>query len=267
LRRANSLPWTSKLLRVLTLILCLSTLAVMSSADTDTYTINYIIPVTANPAPIIASWSNDNTSDDSLVLNVDTGTTIIFNVTADQIISMWSWTSATQINGSGSTDSYAFKTFSNAGIQTVQVYGTNANGSTQEITWMVNVGAIIPELNENDVFISDYNMVKRINNGTVVYKIINLNPVTTAITIDNSSIFYACKNVLYSADKRNGTILYKIVLKRDVTTPILFDNSSIYYGSNNIMYTSDKFNGTILFQNRFGKEIDIYNLNTLYVRR
>lgn len=267
MNRANSSGLKSGLFRVLILISCLSTLVIASSADTDSYTINYIIPIAANPAPVITSWSNDNTSDNSLILTIPKDTTVTFNVTANQIINSWSWTTATQINGSGSTDSYAFKTFTSAGIQTVQVYGTNANGSTQEITWTVNVGEFIPELNEYDVFVSDRNFVYRINNGTIIYKIINQNNVTTPITIDNSSIFYACKNVLYSSDKYNGTILYKIVLKKDITTPILFDNSSIYYGSNNIMYTSDKFNGTILFQNRFGKDIDIYNLNTLYVRR
>ncbi len=267
MNRANSSGLKSRLINVLILISVLSTLATVSSADTDSYTINYIIPAAANPAPVITSWSNDNTSDDSLILTINTGTTVTFNVTANQIINSWSWTSAIMINGSSSSDSYAFKTFTSVGIQTVQVYGTNANGSTQEITWTVNVGEFIPELNEYDVFVSDRNMVYRINNGTIIYKIILIDDVTTPIAIDNSSIYFGSKNIVHSADKKNGTIQYNIVLKNLVTTPILFDNTSIYYGSNNLLYSSDKLNGTITYKNYFGKNINIYNLNTLYVRR
>jgi len=89
--------------------------------------------------PNITSWGNDNTSDDTLSFTVPKNTNITFNATANQTITTWIWTGATQINGSGSEDTYAYKNFTSTGIKTVLVNGTNTNGTTQTVTWTITV--------------------------------------------------------------------------------------------------------------------------------
>lgn len=86
---------------------------------------------------LITSWSNDYTSNNTTSFSVDTGTTVIFNTTANQTISSCTWNGATPINCSGNS-SYASKVFT-TGVNTVQSYSSTANGSSQTITWTVSV--------------------------------------------------------------------------------------------------------------------------------
>ncbi len=87
----------------------------------------------------IISWGNDYTNNGSLSFSAPKNTNITYNVTANHIITTWSWSGATKINGSGSTNSYAYTNFSDAGIHTITVYGENVYGITDIITWTVNV--------------------------------------------------------------------------------------------------------------------------------
>ncbi len=91
------------------------------------------------PKPNITSWGNTNTSNNNLTLTIPRDTNITFNTTSNQTIDTWFWVGSTQINGSNSNESYAFKNFTMTGSQNVSVYGTNVNGSTQTIIWTVNV--------------------------------------------------------------------------------------------------------------------------------
>ena len=109
------------------------------SPDTDSHIWNWSV---APQIPNITSWSNDNTYDNSLTLTVPRNTNVSFNATSNQTMTSWTWTGATQINGSSSNDSYAFKNFTIAGVKTVSVYGINTNGSTQTITWTITVTAL-----------------------------------------------------------------------------------------------------------------------------
>jgi hypothetical protein len=90
-----------------------------------------------NGTPNITSWGNDNTSNATITFSVAKNTNITFNATANQTLTGCTWTGATQINCTANT--YAYKNFTSTGVQIVSIVGSNANGSTQTITWTITV--------------------------------------------------------------------------------------------------------------------------------
>jgi outer membrane protein assembly factor BamB len=92
------------------------------------------------PSPIITSYSNTKTNNASLAINFTRSSNIKFNATANQTIN-WSW-----FKDSVETDHDTLNLNDNqnylinsAGVHNISVIGSNANGSTQMITWTVNL--------------------------------------------------------------------------------------------------------------------------------
>ena len=103
-----------------------------------------------NPSPVITSWSNDNTSNNTLTFTVRQNTNVTFNVTANQTLSTCTWTGATAINCTSSI-SFAYKLFDTVSTNKyVNVSVWNENGSS-ELSWNVKVTGMTPITNlKND---------------------------------------------------------------------------------------------------------------------
>lgn len=89
------------------------------------------------PDPNITSVWNNQTNDSSTSLNIKPDNTIEFGVKSDQEIGTWYWTNADNVDSTNTT-SNATKNFGSSG-GTVEVYGENINGTTNTITWSINV--------------------------------------------------------------------------------------------------------------------------------
>lgn len=87
----------------------------------------------------ITSWGNDNTSNADTTIFVSKNTNVTFNATANQTVTTWTWIGANQINGSGSTNSFAWMNFTTVGLYSVSVRGTNDNGTSNTVTWTISV--------------------------------------------------------------------------------------------------------------------------------
>jgi len=98
------------------------------------------IKVLTIPPPTIISWWNSKTGDNTLTFSAARNEYLLFRADADQVITTWTWSNATQINGTGSTYSYAGISFPVGGSYTVSVSGTNDYGTTQTITWNLTIG-------------------------------------------------------------------------------------------------------------------------------
>ncbi len=94
-------------------------------------------------APSIVSWSNTYTEDDTLDLTVERLSIVEFNVTANQSVN-WDWTNAMQLSGDGESQATAIRGFPHAGLVEVSVWGSNSNGSTQELQWNFTVEDTTP---------------------------------------------------------------------------------------------------------------------------
>ena len=177
--------------------------------------------------PVINSWGNNFTNNDSLSFSVEENTNILFNFTANQSLESYTWAGATNLTGST-----ADHNFSSHGIKQVSVYGTNLNGSTQTITWSINVNDTYPEpsyvfpvSSDNDIYLSQENFVYRIN-GT------------------------------------SGEIIFKMVMQRLIVSNIIIGNDNIYFNSLDTMYSVNKTTGKIINKNRFGQGMKIFSMVT-----
>jgi len=99
----------------------------------DEYSKAVTVGTQENP-PEITSFSPSSTT-----LTVEIGDTVQFSATADQSIDTWFWSGVDSYTGDGSTTTTAEKTFTTPGTATVSVYGVNANGVTQTVTWHISV--------------------------------------------------------------------------------------------------------------------------------
>ncbi|ATZ61378.2 MAG: helical backbone metal receptor [Methanosarcinales archaeon Met12] len=94
-------------------------------------------------SPVITSWGNDFTNDNSTNITVSTGTTVMFNATANETITTWNWTvNSVDQDNNASTFNYTFLSY---GMYNVNVSGTNANGTTPMVTWNVTVELVITD--------------------------------------------------------------------------------------------------------------------------
>lgn len=92
-----------------------------------------LVAIPVNGTPNVTSWGNNYTNNASLSFGAEKGW-IAFNITANQTLTGCTWTGTTQINCTA-----AASNFTTAGSNTVTYQGTNANGSTQLITWTITV--------------------------------------------------------------------------------------------------------------------------------
>lgn len=89
--------------------------------------------------PEITSWGNNRTNDESKELTVNTSEGVRFNATSDQQAGTWNWY---RDNVKQSIDFDNFSTsWDAAGSKTVSVNVTNANGTSETLTWTVTVNA------------------------------------------------------------------------------------------------------------------------------
>lgn len=119
-----------KIILISVLIILLLMIGIAEADDVSTE-INY-------PDPHIASVWN-NVSGSSTNIEMSNVGTIEFGVEANQSIDTWHWSGVDNYTNT-STTSNATKTFSSNGTYSVSVYGENNNGSTQTVTWSVEVG-------------------------------------------------------------------------------------------------------------------------------
>ena len=109
------------------------------------------------PSPIITTWYNNETRDTEITFYIADGDSIYFNATANQTITTWNWTwnGAEQINN---WDNITI-TFDEHTTHTVTVYGTNANCSTQTITWTMQMVTISDLYEQNQLLLEENKMI------------------------------------------------------------------------------------------------------------
>lgn len=90
-------------------------------------------------APNITSWGNTKTNDNSTGFSLNTSEDVTFNATANQSITTWNWfiDSVAQSNNFDNLTT----NFSSAGTHIVEMNATNANGTSNTVTWTVTVTA------------------------------------------------------------------------------------------------------------------------------
>ncbi|MDD5453918.1 MAG: DUF2341 domain-containing protein [Candidatus Ratteibacteria bacterium] len=90
--------------------------------------------------PIINSWSNNATNNDSLAPRINLSTAIYFFVTSDQTITTWEWfRDGVNQNNNQSDFTTSWNTL---GIKTINMTATNDNGTSPTKTWTVTVSDI-----------------------------------------------------------------------------------------------------------------------------
>jgi len=90
-------------------------------------------------APMIISWGNNYTNNDSISITVPKYTTIEFNTTSDLVSENWHWTGVDSMSGNGTINSIGTKYFDTMGYHIVTTYGNNSVSNSNTITWIVNV--------------------------------------------------------------------------------------------------------------------------------
>jgi len=165
--------------------------------------------------PIIISWGNDYTNNNTLSLTVPQNTNVTFNATANQILTTCSWVGATQINCTANT--FAYKLFDTAGTKYVNLSGSNANGTTSNsVNWTIQVEAGAPESYASNVSqniligqdISISKIVFPINYATNVSQIISLSQSVSVSKIVAPVIYN--QNVLQNVSIGNKVDVSKI---------------------------------------------------------
>lgn len=151
------------------------------SSDSGILSVTAHYPGAVTP-PAVISWNNNKTGDESKNLTINTSETVTFNFTASQTLTSWLWT----LNGNylaNSSDTLTH-TFDINGTYEVAANGSNDNGSTQTITWMVTVGEEESEENESilswspEMYHSVY--VNDTVSETIEYSISTVEPMTVS---------------------------------------------------------------------------------------
>ena len=109
------------------------------------------------PSPIITTWYNNETWDTTLTFYIEEYDYIYFNATANQTITTWTWI----WNGTEQTNNFDNITicFDEHKTHTVSVYGTNANCSTQTITWTMQMVTLSNIYEQNQLLIEENQMI------------------------------------------------------------------------------------------------------------
>ncbi len=96
-----------------------------------------IFKIAATPDPVIISWGNSKTGDATLNITVNRSETVRFNATADQIITEWEW-EVDNDEQDNNFDNLSYR-FDTVGNYEVEVEAKNDNGTSDEITWTIDV--------------------------------------------------------------------------------------------------------------------------------
>ena len=209
--------------------------------STVVYTARYDdIIADAIPPPSITSYSNSITNDESTTINGEIGVDITFNITTDQLITTYNWYKD-DVNQNNNNDELT--TSFSSGNHTLTVNGTNANGTSNTITWnIINPNTISIEFlatqnsNPYSTFINDADSTGGFtdNNGyiTLTPTIASSYPLDVQADLENG-----IKLTIVSADSIPSMPItfvgldtsneYKLYL--DGTLISTFDASSSYY--------------------------------------
>lgn len=106
----------------------------------------------AGATPIITSYAHNSSygNTTSPVAYINNAT--MFNVTANQTITTWTWLiDGADQNNNADTINLSFSGYENTNVS---VYGTNTNGSTNMVSWLVRVMPV-PYISETTVSVSD----------------------------------------------------------------------------------------------------------------
>ena len=97
--------------------------------------IGLMLCIPCNATPELNNWSNDATNDTSLFPHTVYDGYINFSAESNETIVTWKWfiDSVDQSNNAA----WLNESFGTAGHSNVTVYGTNANGTSDQITWKV----------------------------------------------------------------------------------------------------------------------------------
>ncbi|MCK5018822.1 MAG: hypothetical protein KAS32_17300, partial [Candidatus Peribacteraceae bacterium] len=90
-----------------------------------------------SPNPLINSWQNNKTNNNSLDITINASESVNFNVTANQTITTWVWNKDTvdQIHDYNNIT----LSWSTGGLKHVTASATNENGTSNIITWNVTI--------------------------------------------------------------------------------------------------------------------------------
>ena len=91
-------------------------------------------------APNLTSWSNNKTHNNNLNLTVNAGEAINFNATADRMVTTWNWFKD-DVNQNNNFNNFT-TSWSTAGTKTIKVTASNNNGTSNIVTWTINVNPI-----------------------------------------------------------------------------------------------------------------------------
>jgi len=94
-------------------------------------------------APTITDWYNNITKDNSTEITINESECVFFNASADQPIDVWSWF-VDDVNQSHNFDNFSYCGWTVNGTYYVRLNATNANGTSNTITWTVTVEDITP---------------------------------------------------------------------------------------------------------------------------
>ncbi|MEM3208044.1 MAG: NosD domain-containing protein, partial [Halobacteria archaeon] len=96
-------------------------------------------PNTTYGVPVILSFSNNKTQNNTTSLTLNTSEYASLNATANQTIATWTWrVDGADLGVNNDTLAIAWPTI---GTRTLNVSGANPNGTTQNVSWTVNVVA------------------------------------------------------------------------------------------------------------------------------
>ena len=113
--------------------------------------------------PTITDWFNNATNNTNTSFSINVSQGVYFNATADQTITTWHWlVENTEIPLYNYDNISLFWNVST--IVNVSVYGSNANGNTQTVTWTVYVGQPVKTIEEliyaqNQLLIQENQMI------------------------------------------------------------------------------------------------------------
>ena len=103
----------------------------------------------AGPSPELISWGNNKTNDVSSNLKINVFETVQFNATANQTIQTWNWF-MNDINQNNDIHNLSIQ-FESTGTYTIKVNATNLNGTSNTITWNIEVNEPSISISNSDI--------------------------------------------------------------------------------------------------------------------
>ena len=153
--------------------------------------IDDISALTVTP-PLITSYSNSITNDESTTVNGEIGVDITFNITTDQPITTYNWYKD-DVNQNNNNDELT--TSFSSGNHTLTTSGTNDNGTSNTITWNI--------INPNTITLEAHSSLPStfINDADSTGGFVNNNGYITLTPIIASSYPLSIENNLYEGIK------------------------------------------------------------------